>query len=244
VKGRRYARGFQWKRWASSPSYGLWRRAMVFLGRRIPSPPHQLHRFLQPAAGGEASNVRLRRRGEVLLRPEGARHPRASSPLRGSSPVVGIAPQAKHPLKEWPFRRYAQLAQQLEAEGVRTLWFLDPKRQGEAQLDPADCVRAPLEDAAGAMDGCDLVIAGDTGMGHLASALGIPVLVLYGSTVPELGYTPTGAHSVLQVDLPCRPCHVHGAKRCWLGHRRCLHEITPDLVFERVKAALGGSGGA
>jgi heptosyltransferase-2 len=211
---------------------------MVFLGRRIPSPPHQLHRFLQPAAGGEASNVRLRRRGEALLRPEGAPRPRASSP------VVGIAPQAKHPLKEWPIQRYAQLARRLEGEGIRTLWFLDPKRQGEAQVDTGDCVRAPLEEAAGAMAGCDLVIAGDTGMGHLASALGIPVLVLYGSTVPELGYTPTGAHSVLQVELPCRPCHVHGAKRCWLGHRRCLRDITPDLVFGGVKAALEGSSGA
>lgn len=229
-KSKKSTRGLRWKRRVSARAYGLRRRGMALLGRRIPSPPHQLHRFLRPAAGPAAAGAGRRARGESILR--------SSAPESGGhSPLVGLAPHAKHPLKEWPLQCFSEVARCLEDQGVPSLWFLDPGRSGQ-DPEPGRSIRAPLDEVARAMAACDLVISGDTGLGHLASALGIPVLVLFGSTVPELGYTPTGPHTVLEVDLPCRPCHVHGAKRCWLGHKRCILDLTPEVVAGRALALL------
>jgi ADP-heptose:LPS heptosyltransferase len=207
---------------------------MVLFGRRIPSPPHQLHRFLARAAGHRATGVEGLRQGEALLD--------AGTPPRtpGAPARIGLAPHAKHRLKEWPFHRFLGLARLLEADGIETRWLLDPARgfPTSTPLDPGRCVRGPLEEVAREMALCDVVVSGDTGLGHLASALGLPVAVLYGSTVPDLGHTPTGVHTVVEVDLPCRPCHVHGASSCWQGHRRCLGDIPPELVFRQAKMLL------
>jgi heptosyltransferase-2 len=66
---------------------------------------------------------------------------------------------------------------------------------------------------------------------HLAEAVGTPVVSLFGSTVPELGFKPWKSQSrTLGVDLPCRPCHVHGRKACPLGHFNCMRDIEADEV--------------
>jgi heptosyltransferase-2 len=135
------------------------------------------------------------------------------------------------------------VADLMTAEGWSPVWFLDPDRPVPPELSAGGdlVIRAPLPEAAQEMARCQVVVAGDTGLAHLAAAVGRPVVAIFASTTPDLGYAPVGRHRVVDVDLPCRPCHVHGAKRCWLGHRRCLTEIDPHTI-RRCVLELAGAG--
>ena len=81
------------------------------------------------------------------------------------------------------------------------------------------------------------VVSGDTGVMHMAAAVGTPVVALFGPTVRPFGFFPyTSRAEVIELGLPCRPCSSKGGPRCPLGHHRCMLNITPDLVH----AALQG----
>jgi heptosyltransferase-2 len=82
------------------------------------------------------------------------------------------------------------------------------------------------------------LLVNDSGPGHVASAVGTPVVAVFGPTVPAFGYTPYGAANrvVEHPDLECRPCDRHGPQVCPLGHHRCMRDLPP----ERVIAALAG----
>jgi len=71
------------------------------------------------------------------------------------------------------------------------------------------------------------LVCGDSGPGHVASAVGTPVVAIFGPTVPAFGYTPWGERNVIveRVGLECRPCDAHGPQVCPLGHHRCMREI-------------------
>ena len=74
---------------------------------------------------------------------------------------------------------------------------------------------------------------------HLAAARGVPVVAIFGSTSPVLGFAPAGeGHSLVQADLPCRPCTLHGRERCPLGHFRCMNDLSPETVLEQVTRSL------
>ncbi len=77
---------------------------------------------------------------------------------------------------------------------------------------------------------------------HLATAVGTPV----GGAPPPprrgLGFYPSGPFdTVLERDLPCRPCSLHGTARCKTG-RECLTSIEPEEVAERLFATLERAG--
>ncbi|MBU1949711.1 MAG: glycosyltransferase family 9 protein, partial [Candidatus Eisenbacteria bacterium] len=151
---------------------------------------------------------------------------------------IGLVPHARYPLKECPLKTYIDFSKRLLQEGYEPVWFWDPERpleMGRDEMEGHRVIQAPLKEVALEMSGCRVIVAGDTGLAHLAAAVGRPVISIFGSTVPEFGYTPIGRHSIVEVDLPCRPCHVHGAKWCWMGHRLCLEEIDPDVLIQHVR---------
>lgn len=80
---------------------------------------------------------------------------------------------------------------------------------------------------------CQSVLTHDTGLMHIAAALGKKIHVLWGQTVPELGFTPYKADAIhLQVeDLACRPCHKLGYAECPKGHFKCMRDLTVEQVL-------------
>jgi heptosyltransferase-2 len=79
------------------------------------------------------------------------------------------------------------------------------------------------------------LITCDTGVLHLATAVGTPIVGLYGPTVEQFGFFPYHARAtVIQRDLTCRPCSSHGGPTCPLGHHRCITEILPEEVAAAV----------
>jgi heptosyltransferase-2 len=104
-----------------------------------------------------------------------------------------------------------------------------------------------LEDALGGtvselidrIAGCDLLIAGDTGPLHIARALGVPVVALFGPT-SEKQHAFTELDRALAIDIECRPCSAHGDRVCPRVHHRCMTELSggraAQVVLELARA--------
>ena len=74
---------------------------------------------------------------------------------------------------------------------------------------------------------------------HLGAALDVPTVAVFGSTIPAFGFAPQGPRDqVAEIALGCRPCGVHGKRRCPLGHHDCLERLAPDIVLAALRRSL------
>jgi ADP-heptose:LPS heptosyltransferase len=81
------------------------------------------------------------------------------------------------------------------------------------------------------------VIGFDTGLTHIAEAFNVPIVSVWGGTVPELlGVQPYKVKEVLVagIELPCRPCSKFGLPACPLGHFKCMHDIPEQDITQFV----------
>jgi len=155
--------------------------------------------------------------------------------------------------KAWPAERWLAFASGLLERAERPLVVLGGPAEAPlgarlAALDPARIAnRCGLETLAGAarlVADAARIVVGDTGLLHMADAAGVPGVALFGSTVRELGFWPTGrGPRPLEVaGLECRPCSHVGRHACPRGHFRCLRELTAEAVLaEYLRTALAGA---
>ena len=99
-----------------------------------------------------------------------------------------------------------------------------------------DCT---LLETAAVINNANAVVCNDSGALHIANAMQTDAVVFFGPTVESLGYFPLGKNDVvLETDLDCRPCGLHGSKECPLKHHNCMKLIKPDEAFSRVMSLL------
>lgn len=164
----------------------------------------------------------------------------------GPRPYVVFAPGAGYgTAKQWPAAHYAALAKRAASLDVAVVLIGAPN---EAELCAAIAAESGALNLAGQTDlgaligiieGAASFVGNDAGAAHLAAALGIGGVVLFGST-SEAHSAPIGAAmQIMHLHLECSPCF---ARECPLGHLRCLREIAPDAVFERLRAARAQGG--
>lgn len=170
-------------------------------------------------------------------------------PQAADSPIVAIAPGAAHAPKQYGLDRYAAVAARLQKDlGVHILWVAPAAEKLtpplSAQLDRTrmtEIIDCPLPEVAAALRLADLTIANDSGMAHLASAVGTPVVAVFGPTHPSLGFAPRGVYDrVVQVDEFCRPCSLHGAAPCYRPEQFCFTKLHPDTVLAEAAELLAG----
>ncbi len=170
----------------------------------------------------------------------------AADALQGvEAPAVAIAPGARWATKRWPAERFAAVADALHAQGVRIVLCGGPGdrdafaafRAATRARVAADLSFLPLDALAAALARVDLLIACDSGPVHLATAVGTPVLALFGPTsTTRWGPPPPGR--ALSLDLPCAPCSNHGGDYCPEGHHRCLGDLAPQAVLAAAREML------
>ena len=164
--------------------------------------------------------------------------------------LVGIHAGSAWPTKCWPMEYFVELISKLQTElGLQVVLVGGGKQDtdlGEkicqlAQGHAASlCGKTSLADLMALMKHLSLFITNDSGPMHIATAFDVPTLAIFGPTTRELGFFPYGqGHRVLEVkDLPCRPCALHGGKKCPLKHFKCMKDITPQQVFDNAKEML------
>ena len=162
--------------------------------------------------------------------------------------VVGVHPGAKWTTKRWDEVKFARVCRSLaEKPGHKILLLGDEseaKLVGEIGKDVPDdrlvkAVGFPLGKVMSLIKRCDCFITNDSGPMHIASALRVPVVAIFGPTHPKLGFAPVGSKNVvLCADVRCSPCSLHGEKRCSKKYRFCMDLIEPDMVIEAVERLL------
>lgn len=90
----------------------------------------------------------------------------------------------------------------------------------------------------------DIVVAGDTGLMHVSAALQKPLVVVWGSTAPRLGFAPyygvssDKRHIDVAQEMSCRPCSKYGRPDCPLGHMNCLNTIKSQDIIDAIEELL------
>jgi heptosyltransferase-2 len=176
------------------------------------------------------------------------------------APVLGIHPGSVWPTKRWPAEYFAEIAVRALRLKHTVLIFAGPGEEDTAESvmlevasilgDNAEMIPSGVKiiNLAGQLSLAELVayfqrlsclVCNDSGPMHLAWIQDVPVTAVFGPTARSLGFFPRGENSrVVELDLPCRPCGLHGHRVCPQGHHQCMTQITPDQVWEQVKSTL------
>jgi heptosyltransferase-2 len=230
-------------------------------GRMAGEQPHVVDRYLEP----------LRRFGiapahtvpQIVVRAAQSEQARAlllAAGVRDPERVAVVVPGARWPNKRWSPASFAAVAVALrETEGLEPVVVGDASDREVAQavsaLIPGGAPQLAggtgLPELAALLQLARVVVANDSGPAHLAAAVGAPVVALFGPTHEAFGFAPRGARvRVVSRALDCRPCTVHGGRRCPRGERACLDGIAPAQVLAATRgllalpAAAAPSGGA
>jgi heptosyltransferase II len=164
-------------------------------------------------------------------------------------PLLVLAPGAAWETKRWPAARFAELARTLVAPtGARVVLIgtaadrvhaapIVSALEELARAVPAAPAaidltgRTTMAELVALLARATLVVANDSAPGHVAAALGRPVVSLFGPTVPAQGFAPLGERvRVVERELPCRPCSRHGGAYCPIGTHECLTELSAERV--------------
>jgi heptosyltransferase-2 len=164
------------------------------------------------------------------------------------APVVALMPGAEYgPAKQWPPEYFAELAARLAGHGVG-VWILGSAKEaalgdeiaaaaGSARVHNL-CGRTALIDTVDLLAQSRAAVSNDSGLMHVAAAVGTEVVALYGSSTPDFTPPLTARATIHYRRLKCSPCF---ARDCPLGHRDCLRGIEVASVAASVERALDGA---
>lgn len=163
--------------------------------------------------------------------------------------LIGIAPGTVWNTKRWPADRFADLAGKLLAEDWQVvvvggrgdkdlLSRFFPAGMGSPVIDATG--KLTILQSAELIGRCRVLVCNDSAPMHLAAAVRTPVVALFGATVPAFGFGPVGPRDiVLETNgLSCRPCSIHGGRKCPIGSFVCMLNITPEQVVEAVNRVV------
>ena len=150
---------------------------------------------------------------------------------------AALCPGAEYgPAKRWP--RFAELAAQLALPTVLLGSAAD--REACAGVPGTNLAgRTTLDEAIEIIAGAAFVVSNDSGLMHVAAALGTPQVALFGSSSPRRTPPQSTRARVVWLGLECSPCY---ARECPLGHFRCMREMSVERVLAEIeKAQQAGS---
>jgi len=169
-------------------------------------------------------------------------------PMDPGRPVVGIHPGATWPAKKWLPERFAELADTLRAKlGAIVIITAGP---GDAETVAAVRARSvsapfalavlPLRQLAAVISRCSIFVSNDAGPMHVAAALGVPTIGLFGPGEESIWfpYDRRAGHAPLRRDVPCHPCHLDFCNREGEGYMECMKLLGVADVFTAVERAL------
>ena len=169
----------------------------------------------------------IREKARRALRQQGLRLDR---PLFGIH-AGGLYGQAKH----WGDARYCEVAERLRADGYEVVLLTSPGERHQAEAIAMNCggglpmfgQDGDVLQLAAAISHCSVVVTNDSGPLHLATALAVPSVSIFGPTDPARTVIP-GASRVVRRPFACQPCYK---RTCPLGDHRCMRDITVDEVY-------------
>ena len=153
-----------------------------------------------------------------------------------------LHPGAK-PYDRWEAEKFAQLADRIYAQHhLKTLWTCGPGQ--ELMVDeitphiknaPYAFISTNLETLGAITQKAQFVVCHDGGYMHFASALGIPLVGLFGWTNPEIWRPPGKNATTVSKEIECRPCNLQTRKEeCWNGRPECKSLISVEDTLSAI----------
>ena len=205
------------------------------LGLVVPDPPPAPElRVDEDAAGRVAQSLR-------------------AAGIADDARLLVVAPGSAWATKRWPARGFAAASAALAPEIDAVVVVGGPGDAALAREIGADlagrrsglpevvdlCGRSDTAGLVAAIARARLVIANDSAPGHVAAALGRPLVSIFGPTVPAFGFAPLGPLvCVVERDLDCRPCARHGGDACPIRTHACMESIEVASVADAARAVL------
>ena len=160
---------------------------------------------------------------------------------------IGICPVAVWKTKRWLKQNFVDLAKKiLDKQDCEILIFggkndFDYCENIKIQIGPKakNLCGLSLKETAVALRKCKQLLTNDTGLMHIAEALKIPTISIFGPTVEEFGFYPQSEKSkIISKNYFCKPCSTKGSSKCPVGDFRCMTEISVEEVFSYCAACL------
>jgi ADP-heptose:LPS heptosyltransferase len=171
----------------------------------------------------------------------------AASGLRTDRPLVLCLPAGSWPAKTWPGERFAAVMDALaEREGAEIVWLWGPGEEslaarcrdtmrGRSRLAPETGWQA----LGALLSRASLLVGNDSGPKHVAAALGVPTVTVFGPTHPITWQPPSGPHRTVEATgLRCLHCNANVCPLQNAAHMRCMRDVTVEAVTEAAEALL------
>ena len=160
--------------------------------------------------------------------------------LPSSGKILALCPGAEYgSAKRWPAEHYAELAKQKIAQNWSVWIFGSDKDTSVAkqinQLTAKTCIdfsgKTTLAEAIDLMSLTNTIVTNDSGLMHIGAALDKKVIAIYGSSDPNFTPPLNDKAKIINLNLACSPCFK---RECPLEHKRCLTEIFPQQVLDKI----------
>ncbi|MDD5362856.1 MAG: glycosyltransferase family 9 protein [Ignavibacteria bacterium] len=151
----------------------------------------------------------------------------------GEKVYMVVSPSSKHFTKRYPKEKFLEILQGINKTIILTgdnnetdrdvCGYLESKLSNTMNM----CGKSSFGKLAGLIKNSQMVVCNDSGVLHLAEALGKKTIVFFGSTVKEFGFYPQLKSTVIYENkgLKCRPCTHIGRQDCPKGHFKCMIDI-------------------
>jgi len=163
--------------------------------------------------------------------------------------IIAVFPEAKWKAKTLKINKWAEIIEGIANPYTKIFLFGENKTTGENLISAIGgkyrgyiidfTGKLTLREVFSVVNLSDIVLTPDSAPTHIANALNIPVIVFFGPTVKEFGFYPLGESDIIiEKDMDCRPCHLHGGEICKRNDFECLNIDTKeviDIVKEKLK---------
>lgn len=172
----------------------------------------------------------------------------APAPVDPSKPIVCLHPGATWPAKRWLPERFGELADLVRARlGAQVIITAGPAdrettaavlRHSTASLNVLHAL--PLRQLAAVLSHCSVVVSNDAGPMHIAAALGVPTIGIFGPGEEDIWfpYAAADGHRALRKDVPCHPCRLDVCTREGDGYMECMKLLTASEVCAAIERIL------
>lgn len=170
-----------------------------------------------------------------------------------SAPLLACLPTGSWPAKTWAPDRFAA-AMDVLADAGTVVWLWGPGERDRVEAARALMRRPSLlapptgwQELGALLQRCALLVGNDSGPKHLAAAVGVPTVTVYGPTHPKTWHPPTGPHRVIEADgLECLHCNANRCPLTGEAHMRCMRDVAAERVVaaarELLRDAVGEAG--
>jgi heptosyltransferase-2/heptosyltransferase-3 len=167
--------------------------------------------------------------------------------VRSDRPLALCLPAGSWPAKTWPLERFAAVMDDLATGSqAEVIWLWGPGERdlairGRSAMRSASRL-APAtgwQEMGALLSRAALLVGNDSGPKHVAVALGVPTVTVFGPTHPATWHPPDGPHRVVEASgLPCLHCNANVCPLSGSAHMRCMRDVTVERVVEAARAAI------